>query len=471
MMRTMPLRWLLATLLVTAGCDPKDTDTSTTTDTATPTSGCEDPTTLLDSSGEPTGYEQCADGAINRAEAISPTDVGSEPSCAGDEDWKGCTADDECTDGTGGVCLHYESPKDTGTSCGCAYTCASDDDCGSGAACLAVDTVDTNLNLRQCVPADCATDSDCDSGECGVSTYFDGCGYNTRLACREPAVDTCRTDADCEETYQQCAMGPSGWECLAQECDIGRPLLIDGEARRAPTAARADWSASLAAVAVPPEDIRQRLSDRWRDIARLEHASVASFARFTLQMMALGAPPDILLAIQQAAADEIRHAQITFALAGRYSGAPVGPGAMRLDDAAPAFDVDGVLAGLIAEACLGETIGAAEAAEAARRCEDPAVSALLTEIAEDEARHAGLAWRSLKWILSALAPERRAWARTQLEAAAEALLARTSAPDEALAPYGIVTTGPAFRRAVIAQVVWPAFDTLTEDTAGAQMVV
>ena len=42
---------------------------------------------------------------------------------------------------------------------------------------------------------------------------------------------------------------------------------------------------------------------------------------------------------------------------------------------------------------------AAEAAEAAHRCKDPVVKAVLVKIAADEARHAALAWRSLRWLV------------------------------------------------------------------------
>ena len=42
------------------------------------------------------------------------------------------------------------------------------------------------------------------------------------------------------------------------------------------------------------ESTRARLAREWAHIGALEHASVASFARFTLQLMALGAPADLL---------------------------------------------------------------------------------------------------------------------------------------------------------------------------------
>ena len=54
------------------------------------------------------------------------------------------------------------------------------------------------------------------------------------------------------------------------------------------------------------EETRLALGAWWAEIAALEHASVASFARFTLQLLSLGAPPELLADVGQASADEIR---------------------------------------------------------------------------------------------------------------------------------------------------------------------
>jgi hypothetical protein len=51
----------------------------------------------------------------------------------------------------------------------------------------------------------------------------------------------------------------------------------------------------------------------------MEHASVAAFARFTLDLLALGAPADLVQSAQQALGDEIAHAELCFGLAGATS--------------------------------------------------------------------------------------------------------------------------------------------------------
>lgn len=74
---------------------------------------------------------------------------------------------------------------------------------------------------------------------------------------------------------------------------------------------------------------------------------------------------------------------------------------MELQDAMPRLDAWGVIAALIDEACVGETIGAAEAAACAALVTDPEIRAGLEQVAADEARHAALAWRALVWLLAA----------------------------------------------------------------------
>ena len=100
-------------------------------------------------------------------------------------------------------------------------------------------------------------------------------------------------------------------------CGKGRPLLIDDRARVASPALRDDWAE---AEQLPHVDrltaaSRRALAEHWTAAALAEHASVASFARFVLDLGALGAPPALLADATTAMHDEIRHAQVSFALA------------------------------------------------------------------------------------------------------------------------------------------------------------
>ena len=69
------------------------------------------------------------------------------------------------------------------------------------------------------------------------------------------------------------------------------------------------------ALVVPPGPLRDAVVKAWTTAARAEHASVASFARFTLQLLHLGAPADLVADAQQAALDEVRHARLCFGVA------------------------------------------------------------------------------------------------------------------------------------------------------------
>ncbi len=195
----------------------------------------------------------------------------------------------------------------------------------------------------------------------------------------------------------------SGDSCcytIYSNCLIGRPFSVSGVARTAPASVRNDWCADFAtpADAIDANPARS-LAQAWRDDALLEHASIASFARFTLELLALGAPPDLVADAQRAGLDEVRHARLCFALASQYGGAPVGPSALDVSGAMAASDLQSVAVRAVEEGCVGETVAALLAAEQAQGAQDEGLRATLAGIAEDEARHAELAWRAVRWAI------------------------------------------------------------------------
>jgi hypothetical protein len=132
----------------------------------------------------------------------------------------------------------------------------------------------------------------------------------------------------------------------------------------------------------------------------MEHASIAAFARFSLQLLSLGAPADLLEASVQAQRDETHHARLAFSLASRYRGEDIGPGPLPLEGSLSESSWESIFVGTILEGCIGETRAALEAAEAALGCTDRVVAEVLSQIAHDEANHAALAWRAVAWMLS-----------------------------------------------------------------------
>ena len=203
------------------------------------------------------------------------------------------------------------------------------------------------------------------------------------------------------------SMPPSVRADLLRRLQREGSFLIEDEARKAPAIASREWlvsavELSVADVAVPTDAaLRDQLAAHWTEIGLLEHASVAAFARFTLQLLSLGAPVELVDASQRAALDEVRHAELAFALASRYAGRAIGPGPLPLTGALDASSVEAILRTTVREGCIGETRAALEASRAAETCEEPTVRSVLETIAADEARHAELAWRVVRFIVSA----------------------------------------------------------------------
>jgi hypothetical protein len=253
---------------------------------------------------------------------------------------------------------------------------------------------------------------------------------------------------------------------------VRRPFLVGTSLRAAPPVARGDWGRSD----LPPANVSDaRTSDAlaaaWLKDALEEHASVAAFARFALHLLAIGAPAELVAAAQGASIDEIAHARGCFALARRYGAGNVGPGPLSLDDALRALPLEQLVDLAVEEGCVGETLGALLAEAQRANARDPHAAALLERVAADEARHAELAWRFLRWALdaggepterAAVAAFRRAVARTR------AMIVRPPAYDVATwRAHGRTTCEEArtIAEAGIRDVLEPCFAALLEARA------
>jgi hypothetical protein len=394
---------------------------------------CEDPQPILQAGTEiPSGFVQCADGFIHRVEAVEcvTPQAADNPRCT---DGFGCESAADCVDDSFGSCV----VTDAFAGCGCHYGCATDADCDEGYVCACAGVAG---DRSTCIPAGCATTDECGDGLCGLSDYEGCCGTNWSLACAG-ADAPCHVDADCTEApcnpeyprgewamFQCTSQNENGtaqpWTCQPPGwcgCDCGRPFFVDGRARTAEVVEREDWCDRIDPREVDLQT-RRRLAACWAEIGQLEHASIASFARFGLQLIQLGAPAELLADAQRAMADEIRHARSAFGLASAYAGEAVGPGRLDVEGSLPrAASLEAIVEGLVIEACVGETLAAIEVREAAGHAEDPTIAAMLDEIATDELRHAQLGWRSLRWILDHASEDLRRFAWTTFEVALHAL--------------------------------------------------
>jgi hypothetical protein len=151
---------------------------------------------------------------------------------------------------------------------------------------------------------------------------------------------------------------------------------------------------------------RSALAGQWRENGRTEHASVAAFARLTLDLMALGAPPALVAGAQRDALDEIRHAELCFALARAIDGKSESPSSFPEASRARTLSrIRGVALAELAvdslvDGALHEGVSARIVAKLARRAADPSIRAILKQIAADEGRHSAHGWDVVRFCVA-----------------------------------------------------------------------
>lgn len=191
----------------------------------------------------------------------------------------------------------------------------------------------------------------------------------------------------------------------SEEICMGRPFVAGGAERPRARVARPragdGWADSLAPdVTLLDKDTRSALSTAWLRDALFEHASIASFARFAMELLAVGAPADIVAEAQQAMGDEVGHARACFGLAAAYGRASVGPGPLDVAGCELRARLADIAEAAAEEGCVGETLSALSARAALAGARDPAVRAALERIAAEEEAHAALSWRFVAWALA-----------------------------------------------------------------------
>lgn len=360
------------------------------------------------------GFATCESGLKHRPEAVE-CQLGvprSGMECTTGFEGGECTTDTDCTASANGYCV-------AGQTCYCRYACESDADCGEGQLCECRGVV------SQCVPTSgCRSDADCPESVCAAHrTECGGTGYS----CVSDR-DACTTDADCG-SGEQCLWDGNRRSCKVDNCVEGRPFYVAGHIRTAPLRAGADWSDSSVCPGlggiVPSAGAREAAQAHYLEMAAMEHASVAAFARFTLQLLGLGAPATLVEGAQAAMADELRHARLAFSLAAQL-GAARQPAELDVSAALDERSAWDTLKTTLLEGCIGETVAAARMLEAALLTTSDELSQALRAVADDETSHAALAWRSVAWLLEAhpelVSPARHLFQRTlasQLNTAAD----------------------------------------------------
>ncbi len=167
------------------------------------------------------------------------------------------------------------------------------------------------------------------------------------------------------------------------------------------TESRAAWDDLRRIVADLPAELASVIGGEWARAAQFEHASIASFGRFALELLAVGAPSQLVAAAHRAALDEIEHARVCFSLASLYAGKPLGPGPLPLDaQAFPKPSLATMTHATVLEGCVNETLAALEAQKAAMHAEPRAVRESLVAIEQQESDHASLAFEFVSWAIA-----------------------------------------------------------------------
>ncbi|MBK7586115.1 MAG: ferritin-like domain-containing protein [Myxococcales bacterium] len=424
---------------IACGADSEETGKSWPCTDSMPFPG--DPALSMCSEGtiHRTATAQCPN-SLPRPETCTPTGGGSSE----------CSADTDCTAKPHGLC----GVKQQVVDCVCFYGCVTDADCDAGSVCVC------GQPAGYCFTASCATDADCGAGALCAQARLEKCG-SFGFRCQRGG-DQCAQDSDCAPG-QQCAVSGGLAKCQENDCPVpGRPFFVDDAARVAAVVERADWCSDFRPrVKGLTGGERAALAAHWAKVGQMEHASVAAFARFTLQLLALGAPAALVRDSQEAMADELRHAQTAFGLASAYSGSQVGPAALDVSGALGGEDVASIVRLTFREGCVGESAAAHEARVSAESAADPVVRGVLEDIGADEERHALLAWKLVRWAFDCFGTEARDAVRAEV-ARLEAEAALAPAPEGAFAAHGVFDEAArlALRAEAVRAVVLPCAEAL-----------
>lgn len=225
------------------------------------------------------------------------------------------------------------------------------------------------------------------NGVIRVSAVASSDAVNQALRCPPTFTPTLMTIAVVGSSGNKDASINGGWQwAVPTQRVCGRPFFGSNEPEPILAAATTHGKS--------PSVVDERAA-RWTEQALGEHASVASFAAFSLQLMVNGAPFSLLAGAAQANADEVRHAELALALASRFAGTEISVGAFpRVAIADLRAQTIGELAeAVLREGCVGETLSVLESA---RQVDDDAgiseiERTVLHGIVRDELKHSALA--------------------------------------------------------------------------------
>jgi hypothetical protein len=149
----------------------------------------------------------------------------------------------------------------------------------------------------------------------------------------------------------------------------------------------------------PTEEVRTE----WGRRIEAEYRSAAFTQHFTLWLIQLGAPPDLIDAGLRTVADELAHAELShavYAAAGGTMPPRLDRSTLRLPHVDESELELAVLCHGIRMYCLGETVAVRLFRRLRERCSVPVARTALDRILKDEAFHRDFGWALLDWLLA-----------------------------------------------------------------------
>ena len=157
------------------------------------------------------------------------------------------------------------------------------------------------------------------------------------------------------------------------------------------------WAQTTAGSLLPEE--RARLAETWRRRAAAEYLAVSTFSFLAVDLVAAGAPADVLSHAARSQLDEIRHAELAIRMVEIYGGQRIEPpaGMSRLPYDKTRPKLHQAVANTLLVSCVSETYATTVLIATRELTTDPVAHAVLTSIYSDEVMHARLGWSYLRY--------------------------------------------------------------------------
>lgn len=221
--------------------------------------------------------------------------------------------------------------------------------------------------------------------------------------------------------------------------------------------------------ALAPAD-RDRVGREWQRRAEVELSAATISAQIARGLLIDGATRDVLELAARAVSDEVRHAYLCHAVAGRYFGRGIDPPRSRPIDE-PVFgdcppELNRLL-GVVLHSCVSETLATVCLRDGLGRCVSLTAKAATKHLLEDDLNHARLGWMHLA------SPHVSAHARDHIGRALPTLLRlghdswlNEPRPPQDDPAHGVLGVSGlrALTKTAIADLVLPGFDHVGVDT-------